>query len=274
MSATLTLQNYLKKYSSINTKFIDDFFNLYNEKTTDSDFVININSIATWLLIRKDALKRTLSENYRENIDYKITINKSITKGRPSEIIMLSPDCFKRLCMMTKSTKGEEVRSYYIDLEKHIDKYKDNIINDLRKKINILESDIKPSNIPKEYGVIYILKTDSTTDFKDIYKVGSTEDFKARLLSHQSSHLHNVKVEYVYKTSDYKNVEQCLKSVLRTKQYRKRKEFYEIDLNILKDVITKCDEAISLVKKPIATKKQSGGSEFNYYLYLHKIISS
>ena len=67
-------------------------------------------------------IKKTLNESYREKIDYKITNNKSINAGRPRETIYLTPDCFKRISMLTKSSKGEEVRSYYIQLEKHIDK--------------------------------------------------------------------------------------------------------------------------------------------------------
>jgi phage anti-repressor protein len=41
---------------------------------------------------------------------------------------MLTPDCMKRLCMVSKTKKAEEVRSYFIELEKHINQYKDVII--------------------------------------------------------------------------------------------------------------------------------------------------
>ena len=45
----LSLQDYLKKYSSINNKFIDDFFGLYNVKTSNDDFVIDLENLANWL---------------------------------------------------------------------------------------------------------------------------------------------------------------------------------------------------------------------------------
>lgn len=52
---------------------------------------------------------------------------------------MITPDCMKRICMLSASVKSEEVRTYFIKIEKLIDKYKQVIINDLNKKIGILE---------------------------------------------------------------------------------------------------------------------------------------
>jgi len=276
MAYQISLQDYLKTFSSVSNKFIDDFFGLFNENTKDDDFVIDIDAVSSWLFLRKDSAKKTLLETYRKNIDYKISIKKSTTAGRPSEKILLTPDCFKRICMLTKSSKGEQVRSYYIQLEKHLDKYKDNIINDLRTRIKVLENDLKPLEIPKEQGVIYVLETNPDLVLKDIYKIGSTTDFKSRLLTHQSSHVDNVKVAHVYQTTDVKGVERCLKATLRERQYRKRKEFYQIDINDLKTIIDNCGDSISLLKKTKITKSSKdaassgGGKEHNYYIYLHK----
>ena len=272
MSYQLSLQEYLKKFSSINNKFIDDFFSLYDENTEEDDFVINIDAVSKWLSILRGNIKKTLIESYRKNIDYKITIEKSTNAGRPKESIYLTPDCFKRICMLTKSSKGEEVRSYYIQLEKHIDKYKDNIINDLRNRVKVLERNMKPNEIPKNEGVIYVLKTPEYVSLKDLYKIGSTEDFKSRLTTHHTSHADNVEVKHVYKTSDIKGVERCLKAVLKEKQYRKRKEFYQVDLQVIKDVISKCGDALSLVKKTRISKSVGGGNDEaeKYYIYMHK----
>lgn len=46
MTYTLSLQEYLKKFSSISNKFIDDFFGLFNEETNDDDFVIDIDAVS------------------------------------------------------------------------------------------------------------------------------------------------------------------------------------------------------------------------------------
>ena len=58
-------------------------------------------------------LKKTLVRSYIKNVDYKITKNKLTTTGRPSEIILISISCFKRICMNSNTEKSGEVRKYY-----------------------------------------------------------------------------------------------------------------------------------------------------------------
>lgn len=53
MNNNISLQEYLKKYSSISNKFIDDFFSLYNIDSTDTDFIINLDNIIKWLNTKK-----------------------------------------------------------------------------------------------------------------------------------------------------------------------------------------------------------------------------
>ena len=91
------------------------FFNLYNFQTSQNNFVINLNIIIKWLKTTKGRIKETLTRSYIENIDYKISKDKS-TGGRPSENILITPDCFKRLCMSSKTAKAEEVRTYFIEI--------------------------------------------------------------------------------------------------------------------------------------------------------------
>lgn len=62
----ISLQNFLKKYSSISNTFIDDFFSLYTNETTNDDLIINFDNLVKWLNIRKDSLKRiTYLKNQR-----------------------------------------------------------------------------------------------------------------------------------------------------------------------------------------------------------------
>ena len=42
---------YLKKYSTISDKFIDDFFSFYKYNTSDEDLIINIELISKGLMI-------------------------------------------------------------------------------------------------------------------------------------------------------------------------------------------------------------------------------
>ena len=264
-----TFQDYLKKYTDINNKFIDDFFSLYDVKTTDKDFVINLDKIVSWLRTLKKHLKKTLLESYEEDVDYKITIQPPHGKGRPSEDIMLTPTCFKRLAMMSRTAKAEEVREYFLKIEAHLDKYKNHIINAMNKKIEKYEKELKPQPEIKSEGVIYVLKTNE--DIEGVYKIGRTRDFQARIKTHQSSHPDKLEIAYVYETENIEHVEKCLKDLLKDKAYRKRKEFYEINPDILKQLITLCDCLhLTVRKKP----GQIRNPHCRYIINIHKKYST
>jgi superfamily II DNA or RNA helicase len=108
-----------KTYSSItmNNKFIDDFFSLYDVKSSNDDFVIDLEKLANLLKSQKKILKTTLLTSYQLDVDYKLKTLKPEGKGRPIEEVMITPNCFKRLCMMSRTKKAEEVRNYFIALE-------------------------------------------------------------------------------------------------------------------------------------------------------------
>ena len=93
--------------------------NSYND-TTYNGFVIDIDIIAKWLNTLKKHIKKTLLESYQKNIDYKINIQPPNGRGRPSEQILLTLTCFKRLCMMSKTTNAESVRNYLFQTKEHL----------------------------------------------------------------------------------------------------------------------------------------------------------
>lgn len=197
-------------------------------------------------------LKDTLKNSYTKNIDYIIKKQKSTSKGgRPSELIMLTLDCFKRISMSSTTEKSKEVQSYFIELETQLDKYKNFIIEGLNKRIGVLENNQKPKLNPKS-GVIYVLKTDH--DINNIYKIGKTQNFKNRLKTHNTSHVDDVDVVFVYETDNIDRIETCIKNSLIDSQYRNKKEFYQVDLEIIKNVFKICE---ILVKYSIDHKQNS-----------------
>ena len=73
----MDLRNFLKKFSTLNNDFIDDFYNIYDiNKNHLNDYPINIEIIAKWLNTQKGKLKETLLNTYTKNIDYKISKEK------------------------------------------------------------------------------------------------------------------------------------------------------------------------------------------------------
>ena len=237
-SSSLSLQDYLKKTSSISSAFIDDFFSLYDKNTTVTDFVIDLDVISKWLSSKKYHLKDTLKTTYMLDVDY-IVKNEKSTGGRPNEKVLLTSDCFKRLCMLSRTEKAEDVRSYFLDLEKHIDKYKNYIMEGLTRKVEMYEKELKPQPKAPEKGLIYVLKMNNVTD--DIYRIGKTTNFKNRISVHQTSNPIKIETVFMYETDMINEVEKCLRMMLEGTNYRKNKDFYEIDLNIIKQLIEECE---------------------------------
>jgi phage anti-repressor protein len=266
----MDLRSFLKKFSTLNNDFIDDFYNIYDpDKNIINDYPISIDTISKWLNSKKGKLKETLINTYTKNIDYKITKEKEgkISKSN-KEIINLTPECFKRLCLLSRTTKAEEVRTYFIELEKLISNYKNYIIEGLKKTISILENNQKeiPPNIK---GVVYVLR--SPKDINGIYRFGQTEDFKKRLANYNSANSDKMEVVYIFETKNSKNIQDCVIAQIKQHRYKKRKDFYEIDINLLKNLIKDCTDMTKKYSKSL-TKKQVGGNEskLNLFLYIMK----
>ena len=142
----MNLADFLKKYSNISNKFIDDFFGLYDVNNKNI-FIIDLENVVKWLNTKKGKIKETLINSYKINIDYIINkIDNNGKRGAPKEQILLSIQCFKLICMQSKTEKSLEVRKYFLSLEELIDKYKDYIIEGLNDKIKKLENNQKPKN--------------------------------------------------------------------------------------------------------------------------------
>ena len=131
-----TYENYriLKKYSLIDSKFIDDFYSFYDKNQNEYDYTINLNKLAFWLDIRKDNLKVLLESNFNEDEDYILETKNQNGKGKGkggnnTKTVMLTYTCAKMLCMISKTPKANVIRKFYIDLEKLIHIY-------LIKKVN------------------------------------------------------------------------------------------------------------------------------------------
>lgn len=261
--------NFLKKYSTIPNHFIDDFYQIFdvdNSNNINGKFKIDLDLCAKWLNSRKGNIKDTLINSYHENIDYITTTNLTVNQvGRPIIKIFLTTDCFKRLCLLSRTYKAEQVRSYYLQLEELVDKYKNFIIDGLNGRIGILENNQRPI-IDTQSGVIYVFEvkpySDDLVKTQQKYKIGKARNIKARMSSHNSSHADNVNILFIYEVDDIDRVENCLKAIIKPYQYRKRKEIYEIGIDTLKDVIKSCGDIINRVENN--ESNQEGGDRIVY----------
>lgn len=66
--------------------------------------------------------------------------------------------------------------------------------------------------------------------------------------THNSSQPDNIKVVHVYETDNIDQVEICLKGLLKGNQYRKRKDFYQVYIDMIQKLISSCDELSLKIK--------------------------
>ncbi len=101
---------------------------LYN---SDEQFPVDGELAWQWLgYSRKDKFTNMLLNNFEENIDYgKFSPSRGRTPqgGHPSDLFLLTIDCFKMIGMMAKTEKGKEIREYFLNCERQL---KDRIKSD------------------------------------------------------------------------------------------------------------------------------------------------
>jgi len=259
----MNFKEFILKYTIINSKFINDFYKIIREDYIERyyDFLVDSEVLRKWLKIKNRRIfNDTIKRSYKKNIDYKIEKKKKTegSGGHNYEMIILTPEASKKLCLSTNSKIGKEVQEYFLDLELILYKYKNYIIEGMNKKIQQLENNQK-TKLNQKKGIIYIfraLNTDLT-----LYKLGKTINSKSRFKSYNSSSGNDIDVLFQYETDNTDQVESCVKVLMKKSQYRKYKEIYQIDINILKKTIKDCEIKLKEINKEIikSNKKQKGG---------------
>ena len=263
----MDFETFINKYSFVNSKFVKDFYNIIKEDYIEryNEFLIDSEILRKWLQINiKRSFNDTIKKSYKKNIDYKIEkVKKSEGSGGHNfEIITLTPEASKKICLSTNSKMGGQVQQYFLDLEVALYKYKNYIIEGMNKKIDQLENNQKPK-INANKKIIYVFRT-LNTDLT-LYKIGKTINSKTRFSKHNSPMANDLEILFQYETDNIDQVELCIKAYMKKAQYRKYKEVYQVDLVIIKKTIKNCDVKINEINKEIErkNKKQKGGKIIN-----------
>ena len=263
--------DFLKKYSNVPNQFIDDFFSLMDYRDFESnEKIVDLDKVIKWLDINKGMAKKTLTNSYRKNIDYiiKKVIKPKGKGGQNAEKILLTIRCFKKFCQLTRSKHGNNVRDYFIDVEYTLNKYKNYIIEGIQDKLKKIEKNQKPKVNP-ESGVIYIFKTANSTE-NSLYKIGRTKDLKKRLNSHQSPLAHDIEVLFYYESDNIIEIESCIKALMKKYQYRKYKEVYKINIDIIKSLVESCDKIIIDTEQKVKLSELKDEPDKLYYINISK----
>jgi hypothetical protein len=219
----MDFKSFILKYSFINSKFLDDFYNIIHEDYIErfNEFLIDSEILRKWLQIKNRRIfNDTIKKSYKKNIDYKLKkIKKSDGSGGHNfEIITLTPEASKKICLSTHSNIGPRIQQYFIDLEVILYKYKNYIIDGMSQKIKQLENNQKPK-INSNKKIIYIFK--ALNSDLTLYKIGKTINSKTRFSSHNSPMANDLEVIFQYETENIDQVEKCIKSYMKESQYRK-----------------------------------------------------
>ena len=263
----MDFETFINKYSFVNAKFVKDFYNIIKEDYIEryNEFLIDSEILRKWLEIaNRRIFNDTIKRSYKKNTDYTIKkVKKSEGSGGQNyEVITLTPEASKKICLSTNSKMGGQVQQYFLDLEVALYKYKNYIIEGMNKKIEQLENNQKPK-INANKKIIYVfraLNTDLT-----LYKIGKTINSKTRFSKHNSPMANDLEVLFQYETENIDQVEMCIKAYMKKAQYRKYKEVYQVNLDIIKKSIKNCDVEINEINKEIESKnkKQKGGKVLN-----------
>lgn len=131
---------------------------------SEDPFPIDFDDVWQWTgYSEKGKAKRALlTAGFVENVDFLPILAKS-SGGRPAEKIYLTIDCFKMFCMMAGTSKGHEVRLYFLECEKELKRRIEE--EKANKKQRVLEAYVNKDKLPWEkrfedefYRQIYRLK--------------------------------------------------------------------------------------------------------------------
>ena len=285
-SVITEMMNFLKKYSAVDNAFVDDFFGQVDPSSADDDHTVDLDFVASWLGVRKGNLFKTLKASYQTGIDYVVTKPQSVSQGRGSNtrrIVMMTPDCFKTLCMQSRSPQADKVRAYFIAVEKTLFRFRLEIVESMRQRIKQLENNQRPLDPTlKRVGLVYVIRAADHVTLQRLgrlraagysverIKMGYTSDFSKRKGSHGSARADALEVLFTYKTDDMVAVEACAKGVLKGSQYRKYKEVYEADMSVIEAAIKGCGRLVTKIQRPIprkATATKGGGFPLSFMLF-------
>lgn len=237
----ITLRDFLIRFTPISKTFIDKYLS-FLEMCKNDPFGINIIDVVDYLDIKSfKKFKERIIHNFTENFDYKKQRNNiKNTKDTITVEYHITFNTFQKLCMLSKTKRGNEVRDYHVTLHNFIDYYK----NDISEAI------IK--NIINGKGYIYIILVNKN---KNIFKIGRSKDLRKRLSAYMSGKEKIPDIKFIMTVNDPLTIENCSKSLLKKFKFKENQEIYKIDMDLIKPIIFNCAQSSKLLEGNIDMNK-------------------
>jgi hypothetical protein len=238
--------------------FISNFY-CYLNYDQNNEFIIDLDNIWKWIGFgQKDTAKRLMEKYLIENTDYKIFAPKFVGAkkeqrgGHNKEIIMMTINAFKRICLKAGTKKASEIHNYYLKIEdiltelmnedaielKYQLEQKNIIIQDIQQNSKIMLETAKIekqkavekaiiSQFPVNTECIYIGLIDNTNEeCESLVKFGHSNDLGTRVSHHQHNSYTNFILLHAFKVQNRTEIENLIKSHSKIK-----KQLRKININ-------------------------------------------
>lgn len=244
---------------------------------SEEQFSIDIELLIEWKVYdRKDNIKVKLKKNFILDTDYQVRSlvpelsgarnSKAPQAGKNKEIIMLTIDCFKFMCMLSNNDIGKQVKTYYLDLEKVFKKY---MLLQYQEQLQLKDTEIlkitnshnlflkrRKRDVFEKGNVVYIVSHDAfDLYYKDDYdKIGkatqktdeSVSAFTSRLSTYNTCAPGNYKVHYLIYVDNNSLLENILKEKYKKQLDPTNKEWIKGEK--VEDIITFIREVCKLLE--------------------------
>ena len=249
--------------------FIASFY-CFLKYDTKKDFVIDFDNVWKWMgFSRKSDGKRVLEKHFTIETDYQLKNNFAevsakvgnntfpaasgkVEMGRPTEIILLTVNTFKKFCLKAGTKKADQIHDYYIKLEELLHETVNEESNELRKQLldkeqeneklsgektkieeekAIIEEEKskiageneklirkyvkKPKEIHKDRNVVFIMGTKESVSTRE-YAIGKATDLNHRQDDYNHNKLHDFDVIY-YKSFSCPRIMDYVESLVLSK---------------------------------------------------------
>jgi hypothetical protein len=221
--------------------FVANFY-IYLNYDTRKDYVIELDNIWKWLgFSRIDHCKNVIVNNFKINEDYMAEKAASASaeagpdernlggSGLNKERIKMTVNCFKKLCLKSKTKKADEIHEYYIKMEEILNEVLKKQTEELVNQLQILQKEnisIKEKTMIDAYNekpVLYLAIAE-----ENISKFGFSNGIKTRINTHKREIGPQFTLCYVIETIYNRELEQLIKKNLKdsiiSKKYENKKE--------------------------------------------------
>jgi hypothetical protein len=188
--------------------------------------------------------------------------------GLNKETILLTINCFKKLCLKSKTTKADQIHDYYIQLEEIMNEIVSEQSEELKHKLLIKDLHITNITNKRERTLLNnfnkkpILYIGYASIFQNEIKFGYSDDICTRITEHKKEIYPEFTLEHVYESVYNREIERRIKKhhILKTKiiskvydgRFNPQTEIIQLDS---KFTINDLDKIILEIKEQVESRE-------------------